>query len=147
MLNAKTVRWFLYNFDRLKDDILNLEETLRSLKLCEIDFHIPCIADSDGSQHSISESSSVERQVVELDERTLKYKRELLFKRRLLRAINCVIYYMPDDGLDWKIIKMRYLGKIKWDNIAVKLNYSEAYLKERDQFLINEIIGNFNVRR
>jgi len=147
MLEPKTVRFFLYNFDKLKDDIIDLEETLKSLKLCDVTIHIPCIADADGSQFMGAQGSQTENEAIRNAERWLKYKKELSFKRRMLRAINCVIHFLPDECTDWHIIRMRYFKRVSWAVIAHKLNYDEGYLKNRDFKIIYEIIGNFRARK
>jgi hypothetical protein len=147
MIKAKTVRYHLYNFDKLKSEIIELEEQIKSLKLCEVDFHVPCIADSDGSQHSCAGSSQVEKQAIKLADNVLHMKKRLFYKRCLLHAIKSVIHYLPEDGVDWKILKMRYFEHKKWTAIAEHINYAEYYLKRRDEFLVSEIISAFEVRK
>ena len=146
MLEPKTVRYFLYNFDKLKEDIIDLEETLRSYALCEVAIRIPCMADADGSQFMGIQSSQTEDEAIRNAERWLKDKRELRFKRRILRAINCVIHFLPDGCTDWLIIRMRYFERAAWGNIANKLSYNTDYLKQRDVKIIHEIIDNFSIR-
>jgi len=168
-LNAKTIRYYLRNIDGLRQEISDLQADIAEYKAMYVEninvmfdpdpyprARVPLPVKPDQGEDGLSGStvssrktrhsdySHVENLVVRRVSFIEKLERELFIKKNLLAAINCVTYYMTPQ--EKQMFELRYKKHLPWYTIAEKMNYAESYLKERDGWLVKEILSNFKIR-
>jgi DNA-directed RNA polymerase specialized sigma subunit len=142
-MNTNEIRFYLHNYEKLKNEIQALSDSLKEYRLM------------DGIKAKIitnmpichSGESMVESIVVNRLDYVTGLEDEIDSKMRILNAINGVYFYLKEPART--IIEMRYflqrksedVRKIKynWQEIADEVNYTEIYCKKIDGRVILKI--------
>lgn len=143
-MKTNEIRYWLHNFEGLKDEIIEIEECLRQYRVMEIEtFIVPVLDDMPKGKGKTS--SPVENAAISRLTQIERMENRLFYLRTILAAINLVIKAYTDDSNEWRILKMRYFDskKMQWMEIADELGYSEQNVKKIDGILTNKIMSLF----
>ena len=141
--NTNEVRFYLHNYDKLKNEIKALSDSLKEYRLMDgVGAQI-----LTGMPTAHNNASVIESTVAGREEYVRNLENEIDSKMRILNAINSVYFYLKEPART--IIEMRYFLlrnpndirsiKYNWKEIAEEVQYSEDYCKEIDGRVIRRI--------
>lgn len=144
-MNTNEIRFYLHNYEKLKDDIRALSDSLREYRL--MDGVKPKIITDMPICHS--GESTIETVIISRLDYIIKLEGEIDGKMRVLNAINGVYFYLKEPART--ILEMRYFitplindvrrPKYNWKEIADEVNYSEDWCKEIDCKIVLQILN------
>lgn len=142
-MNTNEIRFYLHSYDKLKDEIQSLSDSLKEYRL--MDGVKPKIITDMPIYHS--ETSIVESVIINRLDYISELETKIDSKMRVLNAINTVYFYLKEPTRT--IIEMRYFllrnpkdirrQKYNWQEIAAEVNYTEIYCKKIDGRVISRI--------
>lgn len=140
-MNTNEIRFYLHNYDNLKEEVKNLQDALDQYRRMDISgIKAQVITDMPICHSSTSKTELMALTRVEY---TAGLMDELDHKMRLLLSINSIIFYIPEDQKE--IIRWRYLeipigrAKYNWVEIGDRVHKSEERCKHIDCDIILKI--------
>ncbi|NFG27693.1 RNA polymerase subunit sigma [Clostridium botulinum] len=132
----KKTEAMLYNYNKTKSEIKNIDLDLKLLK-SEID-GVGAIVYEEKTAPTNKFNSSVENEVIAREHRIKKLEQIKLIKEVEIEKIDNTLSNLTER--EYSIISRRYFNKEKNRYIAAKLDLTEEYICELKAGIINNII-------
>jgi len=142
-MNTNEIRFHLHSYDKLKDEIQALSDSLKEYRL--MDGMKPKVITDMPICHS--GTSTVESLVVNRVDYVADLENKIDGKMRIVNAINSVYFYLKEPART--IIEMRYFispmindvrkPKYSWASISIEVDLNEEYCKQIDCKVIRKI--------
>ncbi len=133
----KKTEAMLYNYNKTKSEIKNIDLDLKLLK-SEID-GVGAIVYEEKTGPTNKFNSSVENEVIAREHRIKKLEQTKLIKEVEIAKIDNALSNLTER--EYSIINMRYFNKERNRFIAAKLDLTEEYVCELKTGIINSIIN------
>ena len=144
---ANTIRYYLYNIDGLKEEILRIERMIHDHKNMEINcIKVNQITDMPLNNSISSITSRVELISIRRADYISSLEQDLFDKSRLLNAMLSTITYLRP--LDKQIIELKYrqlqgVHNNTWHQVADKVGYTVVFCQKIEGSVIKRIIAKY----
>lgn len=128
---------YLLGFQKISRQLARLENELAEIRLNK--YCPSCISDGMPRASGCSDLSSYMAKVDELEKKILKKRYNRLQKQQEIRNR---IERMEDEN-EKDVLTYRYLGGMKWEDIAVKMGYTWQHIHR----IHSSALKNFNVTK
>lgn len=132
----KKTEYTLYNYKGLEVKINNIKIDIENI---ENDITVRAVGYEERTQATNDFHSSVENEVIHIDEKVKILKAKLKYNQDLKKKIDNALEQLPD--IELKLVKLRYFSKDKpsWECIGMDLGFSKDYCMQLRNKIINKL--------
>ena len=133
----KKTEYTLYNYKSLEVKINNIKIDIENI---ENDITVRAVGYEERTQATNDFHSSVENEVIHIDEKVKILKAKLKYNQDLKKKIDNALEQLPD--IELKLVKLRYFSKERrtWVSVGQELGFDKDYCMK----LRNKVINNLS---